>query len=67
MGVDNVDASALGALRELFGDALAGDPAHFTRMDNLEEAWRIVGPILDPGTEPLPYAPGTWGPAGGPG
>jgi glucose-6-phosphate 1-dehydrogenase len=51
----------------IFGDALAGDPAHFARMDNLEEAWRIVGPILDIGTEPLPYAPGTWGPAGGPG
>ena len=39
----------------IFGDALAGDPAHFARMDNLEEAWRIVGPILDIGTEPLPY------------
>jgi glucose-6-phosphate 1-dehydrogenase len=51
----------------IFGDALAGDPAHFARMDNLEEAWRIVGPILDIGTEPLPYAPGTWGPVGGPG
>jgi glucose-6-phosphate 1-dehydrogenase len=31
-------------------------------MDTLEEAWRVVEPILDPGTAPLPYAPGTWGP-----
>jgi glucose-6-phosphate 1-dehydrogenase len=57
---------ALGPVHEayerIFADALAGDPTHFARMDSLEEAWRIVGPILDPGTEPLPYAPGTWGP-----
>ena len=46
----------------IFGDALVGDPAHFARMDTLQEAWRIVAPILDPGTDPLPYAPGTWGP-----
>ncbi|MCW2718365.1 glucose-6-phosphate dehydrogenase [Pseudonocardia sp.] len=46
----------------IFVDALVGDPAHFAPMDNLEEAWRIVAPILDPGTEPLPYEPGTWGP-----
>ncbi|WP_147201296.1 hypothetical protein [Pseudonocardia asaccharolytica] len=46
----------------IFADALAGDPAHFARMDTLTEAWRIVGPVLDPGTPPLPYPPGTWGP-----
>ncbi|GAA1218107.1 glucose-6-phosphate dehydrogenase [Pseudonocardia alaniniphila] len=46
----------------VFDDALAGNPAHFARLDNLEQAWRIVGPILDVGTAPLPYAPGTWGP-----
>lgn len=57
---------ALGPVHEayerIFADALAGDPTHFARMDSLEEAWRIVEPILDPGTAPLPYAPGTWGP-----
>jgi glucose-6-phosphate 1-dehydrogenase len=47
---------------QILSAALSGDQARFARMDNLEEAWRIVGPILDPGTEPLPYAPGTWGP-----
>jgi glucose-6-phosphate 1-dehydrogenase len=31
-------------------------------MDNLEEAWRIVGPILDATTAPVSYQPGSWGP-----
>jgi glucose-6-phosphate 1-dehydrogenase len=50
------------AYERILGDALAGDPTHFARIDNLEQAWRIVGPLLDLHTEPLPYAPGTWGP-----
>ena len=50
------------AYEHIFADALAGDPAHFARFDNLEEAWRIVGPILDATTTPEPYAPGSWGP-----
>jgi glucose-6-phosphate 1-dehydrogenase len=57
----------LGTMHEpyerIFADALAGDPAHFARMDTIEEAWRIVAPILDPGTAPAGYEPGTWGPA----
>ena len=61
------------AYERIFGDALVGNPAHFARMDNLEQAWRIVDPVLDEGTEPLPYARGSWGPEaadrvpGGPG
>ena len=50
------------AYERIFADALAGDPTHFARMDNLEQAWRIVGPVLDPTTPPEPYARGTWGP-----
>jgi glucose-6-phosphate 1-dehydrogenase len=50
------------AYEHIFADALAGDPAHFARFDNLEEAWRIVGPILDAKTTPEPYAPDSWGP-----
>jgi glucose-6-phosphate 1-dehydrogenase len=46
----------------ILADALAGDPTHFARMDNLEEAWRIVGPALDMQTTPLPYPVGSWGP-----
>jgi glucose-6-phosphate 1-dehydrogenase len=54
---------ALAPYERIFADALAGDPTHFARMANLEEAWRIVGPALDLRTEPLTYARGTWGPA----
>ncbi len=46
----------------IFADALAGDPAHFARMDTIEQAWRIVTPILDEKTAPETYAPGSWGP-----
>jgi glucose-6-phosphate 1-dehydrogenase len=46
----------------ILADAVAGDPTHFARLDNVEEAWRIVGPALDMGTKPLPYAKGSWGP-----
>ena len=50
------------AYERILADALRGDPAHFARMDNLEEAWRIVGPILD---SPEPPAGRTRGDRGG--
>jgi glucose-6-phosphate 1-dehydrogenase len=50
------------AYERILADALRGDATHFARMDNLEESWRIVGPILDLPTAPAPYAKGTWGP-----
>ena len=51
------------AYERIFADGLAGDPAHFARMDNLEECWRVVGPILDATDALDPYARGSWGPA----
>ena len=50
------------AYERILADALVGDPTHFARMDNLEQAWRIVGPLLDLQSQPLPYAQGSWGP-----
>src|SRR5580698_2444322 len=47
---------------ELLGDAMAGNQTWFAREDYVEEAWRIVDPILDKPTV-HPYKPGTWGPA----
>jgi len=60
---DQVLGPVQAAYERIFADALSGDPSHFARMDNLVEAWRIVGPILDAHTPPETYACGTWGPA----
>ena len=46
----------------LLGDALRGDAALFAREDAVEEAWRVVNPILGDVTPIHPYEPGAWGP-----
>jgi glucose-6-phosphate 1-dehydrogenase len=46
---------------ELLGDAMAGNQTWFAREDYVEEAWRIVDPILDQ-RDAIEYQPGTWGP-----
>ena len=62
-GLLSADVSVATAGVSIFADALRGDPSHFARMDNLVEAWRIVGPILDADTAPETYTRGSWGPA----
>ena len=47
----------------LLGDAMRGDAALFARIDSVEEAWRVVDPVLDGATPLHAYDPGTWGPA----
>ena len=47
---------------ELLYAAIRGDQSHFTREDSVEETWRVLGPLLDLPEQPLPYAPGSWGP-----
>jgi glucose-6-phosphate 1-dehydrogenase len=51
------------AYERLLGDAMAGDPTLFAREDYVEEAWRIVDPILKINTPVYEYEPGTWGPS----
>jgi glucose-6-phosphate 1-dehydrogenase len=46
----------------LISAALIGDTAHFAREDEVEAAWAIVDPVLDAGSPPLEYLPGSWGP-----
>jgi glucose-6-phosphate 1-dehydrogenase len=57
---------ALGQRREayerLLDDALAGDLRRFARQDGVEEAWRVVEPVLDLDDQPCIYPPGSWGP-----
>jgi glucose-6-phosphate 1-dehydrogenase len=57
------DPAELSAYQELLDDAIHGDPTRFAREDYVEEAWRIVQPILDNATPVHMYDPGTWGPA----
>jgi len=54
--------SAMSAYERVLGDALAGDPAIFAREDYVEEAWRIVEPVLKMNIPVHEYEPGTWGP-----
>jgi glucose-6-phosphate 1-dehydrogenase len=41
---------------------MAGDSRHFAREDYVEEAWRIVDPILKTDLPLYEYDKGTWGP-----
>jgi glucose-6-phosphate 1-dehydrogenase len=54
--------SELGAYDVLLGDAMAGDSTLFARQDYVEEAWRIVDPVLKAATPVYPYEQGSWGP-----
>ena len=44
-------------------DAMAGDATLFARQDYVEEAWRIVDPILQSFGPVMTYEPHTWGPS----
>ncbi|MGH7311267.1 MAG: glucose-6-phosphate dehydrogenase, partial [Candidatus Rokuibacteriota bacterium] len=57
------DPAEMGAYEELLFDALRGNAARFARQDYVEQAWRIVDPILGRAVPVHDYEPGTWGPA----
>jgi glucose-6-phosphate 1-dehydrogenase len=42
--------------------AMQGNSQRFTRQDQVEEAWRILAPLIDSPPPVHGYAPGTWGP-----
>jgi glucose-6-phosphate 1-dehydrogenase len=54
------------AYERVLTEAMAGDATLFARQDYVEEAWRIVDPVLKSNTPVYPYKPGTWGPEGVP-
>jgi glucose-6-phosphate 1-dehydrogenase len=56
-------ADEMGPYERLLGDAASGDAILFARADVVEEAWRIVDPILKNQPPVIAYEPGTWGPA----
>ena len=55
-------ASEMDAYERVLGDAMIGDATLFAREDYVEEAWRIVDPVLKQSTPLFEYSPGTWGP-----
>jgi len=55
-------ADEMDAYERVLGAAIAGESTLFAREDYVEEAWRIVEPVLKENTAVYPYAPGTWGP-----
>jgi glucose-6-phosphate 1-dehydrogenase len=57
-GKDEMDA-----YERVLGDAMAGDATLFAREDYVEEAWRIVDPVLATETPVYEYEPNTWGPS----
>lgn len=55
------------AYQRLLLDALNGDPSLFARSDEVEQAWRIIDPIITAWKSPAApnlhtYEPGLWGP-----
>ena len=46
------------AYERVLGDAMAGDATLFAREDYVEEAWRIVDPVLKAGTPVYEYEQG---------
>ncbi len=50
------------AYERVLTEAMAGDATLFARQDYVEEAWRIVDPVLKSNTPVYPYTPDTWGP-----
>jgi glucose-6-phosphate 1-dehydrogenase len=52
------------AYERVLGDAMAGDATFFAREDYVEEAWRIVDPVLKAETPLYEYEKGAWGPSG---
>ena len=58
-------AEEMDAYERVLGDAMAGDATLFAREDYVEEAWRIVDPVLKADTPSLRIRAGDLGTEGG--
>ena len=61
---EQLGKSGPAAYERLLGDAIIGEHRLFARADLVEEAWRVVQPLLDDPSPVEPYFQGTMGPAG---
>jgi len=62
MVCDNPRDAGMDAYERLLHDAMKGDATLFAREDSVEQAWRIVDPVLKAATPAFEYVPGEWGP-----
>jgi glucose-6-phosphate 1-dehydrogenase len=62
LGTQLPRADEMDAYERVLGDAMQGDATLFAREDYVEEAWRIVDPVLRVTSPVHEYEPGTWGP-----
>jgi glucose-6-phosphate 1-dehydrogenase len=62
VAIEQATAEEMEAYERLLGDAMRGDRTAFAREDYVEQAWRIVEPILRNVVPVHEYEPGTWGP-----
>ena len=58
----DLEPDEMDAYERLLTDVIAGDATLFAREDCIEEAWRIVDPLIKANTPVYEYAPGSWGP-----
>jgi glucose-6-phosphate 1-dehydrogenase len=58
----NQAADEISAYERLLGDAMDGEPLLFAREDGVEEAWRVIDPVLTDHEHVHPYEQKTWGP-----
>jgi glucose-6-phosphate 1-dehydrogenase len=63
LATENSGPTELLPYEELLDNAIHGDQIRFAREDYVEEAWRIVQPVLNNAVSLRFYEPGTWGPA----
>ena len=55
-------AEEMDAYERVLGDAMHADRTLFAREDYVEEAWRIVDPLVKDAPPVHEYEPGSWGP-----
>jgi len=55
--------SIMSAYERLLAEVFEADRSMFAREDAVEQAWRIVAPLLGSTETPGAYDPGSWGPA----
>lgn len=63
LSFESVFGERTDAYERLLGEALEGDRTLFARQDGVEEAWRVLGRVLEEPGPVHPYEPGSFGPA----